>query len=143
MKVKFRVWNGHRMMNVEDGWQLVFFSGKGKIPWGLYDHTNARISDGQYGDVLMRYTTLKDMNGVEICEGDIVKWGHIAGHGEERPIRVAEVRIDPDIQFRSHHKQTGGPHTFHYGTFAYADTHNWLVVIGNIHEHPHLLSGGN
>lgn len=91
---------------------------------------------------LMQYTGMKDKNGKEIYEGDVVMWGHIEG-GEEYPVRIAEVRIDPDIQFVAHNIPPvfNGKdcHTFHYGTFAYRDTFNWLDVIGNVFEAPELV----
>jgi uncharacterized phage protein (TIGR01671 family) len=83
---------------------------------------------------LMQYTGLKDKSGKEIYEGDIVKWGHAREYSREKPIRIAEVKIDPDIQF---HAQVG---IFKFGSFAYADTtEKDLEIIGNIYQNPELL----
>lgn len=82
--------------------------------------------------ILMQSTTLKDKNGVEIFEGDIVQWGDTPDW-EEEPIRVAVVKITPDIQFDSN---VG---IFEYGRFIYRDTERFLTVLGNVYENPELL----
>lgn len=92
--------------------------------------THAEMSPDDYK--IMQSTGLKDKNGVEIFEGDIVKWGDTLG-GEEKPIRVAVVKINPDIQFDSN---VG---IFQYGQFAYKNTEKFLTILGNIYENPELL----
>ncbi|MZG91108.1 YopX family protein [Enterococcus durans] len=81
---------------------------------------------------LMQSTGLKDKNGVEIFEGDIVQWGDTPDW-EEKPIRVAVVKINPDIQFDSN---VG---IFEYGRFIYRDTERFLTVLGNVYENSELL----
>ncbi|HDB5988066.1 TPA: DNA-packaging protein, partial [Enterococcus faecium] len=81
---------------------------------------------------LMQSTGMKDKNGVEIFEGDVVQWGDTPDW-EEEPIRVAVVKINPDIQFDSN---VG---IFEYGRFIYRDTERFLTVLGNVYENPELL----
>lgn len=80
-----------------------------------------------------QYTGLNDNNGVEIYEGDIVKWGHL--NNEEKTHRIAIVEMYPDIQFHLIKNDV----VFKFGSFAYQDTENHLEIIGNIHENKELL----
>lgn len=97
-------------------------------------------------DTLMQYTGLKDKNGVEIYEGDVVKWGHLPNRSECSH-RVAKVEMFPSLQFNILHyidsktleKKKGNKHIFGFSNFIYKDTHNSLEVIGNIYENQELL----
>ena len=76
-----------------------------------------------------KWTGLKDMHGREIYENDIVVWGHHCPECRENPIRVAVVRMNPDIQFY----EVRMDKVFEYGCFAYKDTSH-LEVVGNVRE---------
>lgn len=96
--------------------------------------THAEMSPDDYK--IMQSTGLKDKNGVEIFEGDVVKWGDTLG-GEETPIRIATVKIEPDILFDSN------AGIFNYGQFAYKNTEKFLTILGNIYENPEFLEENN
>lgn len=76
---------------------------------------------------LMQFTGLKDKNGVEIYEGDILDFDEIEWGGKFRPEVVEISKL--------------------IGTFdlcgSLHDLSEWRQVIGNIHENPELLEESN
>lgn len=142
-EIKFRAWDkeNKRWMtpSIEDGeesevrlnlWGDTLF----RLPWYEQEHGRIATVNGNSSFELFQFIGLEDKYRVEIYEGDIIKWGHLRKESEEKPHRIAEVKINPDIQF---HSQVG---VFHYGSFAYKDsTDKDIEIIGNIRENPELL----
>lgn len=128
---KFRCWDEDS--KVMRSWKdLILTKDDGDDFWLIGYKENACITSFDHEQTLMQSTGLKDKNGVEIFEGDVVKWGDTLG-GEETPIRIATVKIEPDILFDSN---VG---IFNYGQFAYKNTEKFLTILGNIYENPKLL----
>lgn len=63
-QMKFRVWDGCKMILIEGDTDLMFFNSPNRLPWAVYDYTKARIADGHKwsGEVLMQSTGLIDKN---------------------------------------------------------------------------------
>lgn len=77
--------------------------------------------------VIEQYTGLKDKNGKEIYEGDIVEYTtHYYGN-EKRHRKVVEWEEWDSDDF-------GEPHNLGYFNLS-----EYMTVIGNIHENPELL----
>lgn len=137
-EIKFRVWDSENKNMVYDVGICADGSNTPyKIPDGEDDQENYEYYDGAE---LMQYTGLKDKNGKEIYEGDILKDGWVA------PEVFVIVWVDKEARFGE--KRAGSP---------YANSDDYILdgsilrstmcpveVIGNIHENSELLgdSGG-
>lgn len=117
--IKFRCWYGERMWYAipkiqfrESGIHNIHLNSD---PEDFCDASDTWTGSDEYH--LMQYTGLKDKNGVEIYEGDVVKgdWGDIK-----------EVRF-------------GIEENFVYWHMEYGREGKDYKVIGNIHENPELL----
>lgn len=80
---------------------------------------------------LMQYTGLKDKNGKEIYEGDVVRWGSLGEEG------TGEYYIN-EVSYGF------GPEEEKIGTYYLKNTEMFLhngenEIIGNIYENPELL----
>lgn len=130
-EIKFRVWdkdyskmhicgtNTHDAINFLEN-QACYYNqqnGCGSLPNG----------EGTYD--LMQYTGLKDKNGVEIYEGDIVK---ISNHPFERSINIDgnyEVGYNDQMELCC-------------GSWLLFRMKYYSEVIGNIYQNPELLERG-
>ncbi|QKZ15165.1 YopX family protein [Spirosoma sp. KUDC1026] len=153
-EIKFRAWDGERMWYPGDDnrTDVVKFSydksgNMAAAHVGQEDYDNDVYGPRWYSFeptpkmALMQSTGLKDKNGIEIYEGDLVKWDDCSNG---RYWRVAVVEFTPSLDLRivenslypiSSYKGD----VFHYSNFIYRDTHNHLTIVGNVYANPELL----
>lgn len=132
--IKFRVWDteNKEMLKVQElDFEDIFYGGRLSIRTNQYN---------DYFDIedmiLMQYTGLKDKNGKEIYEGDI-----IFDSFYERKAKVVFLEgafwldyIDDFKEYKTIHKR--------YQLLANYDNKSVLEVIGNIYDNPELLKEG-
>lgn len=91
-----------------------------------------RKSSEEY--ILMQYTGLKDKNGQEIYEGDVITWEGVDG-SQSAVVTwcegLAKFCVEFDVEF-----DADGPA---YG-FSKQESESRITVIGNIYKNPELLN---
>ncbi len=111
-EIEFRAWHdGNNTM--------VYFKNEVLVRDEFQMKHLAALFNGDFGDVLMQYTGLKDKTGKKIFEGDIVK--DLGVNCVVKFINGAWV-----VELDGH------------GTFLFRHNHNY-EVIGDIHNNPELF----
>lgn len=111
-KIKFRAWNKDLNTNGGMVWNVAVLNGKYFDVYGM----------GTQDYPLMQYTGLKDKNGVDIYEEDILKYINLKN--EETIIQVWWDAKDS---------------CFNFGNRNLSMIKNKLEVIGNIYENPEII----
>ena len=125
-EIKFRAWDNFFK-------QMYYFDFENNIEvrsghlWIV--HEEGAISSKSPSIKIMQYTGLKDKNGIEIYEGDIVSWNNKIGYIGFLKQEMGYCIILKDTDFRLGHRNIGSGYDFN------AD----IEVIGNIYENPELI----
>lgn len=90
---------------------------------------------GRGGIIVTQYTGLKDRNGREIYEGDIIE-----GFFDYEKNRY-EIVFGSDACYYGRSAPYNGLPNGGRQTVVLNNISDWAEVIGNIFEHPHLLGG--
>lgn len=107
-EIKFRAWNSENMFYSHNNSKNEAVI---QLSW-FFD----RLRDGE---LLMQFTGLKDKNGVDIYEGDVMGWE--CYEGTKHQVRwVVEYNLNQGFK-------------------TWSSTKNDEIVLGNIHENPELL----
>lgn len=131
-EIKFRAWDGERMAYFDKG---ISFGGLSpSMMIGCDDDTEF---DWDSPVSVMQFTGLKDKNGKEIYEGDVVDAFALMQDGKRYPT-ICIVKFQQNFAcWYLEHVESGGEITI------YSKQENNLniyrEVIGNIHQHPELL----
>lgn len=143
-KIKFRAWQ-------EKGKEMLYEINP-TATWAIWADLNEDIIAGiQEEYTLMQYTGLKDKNGKEIYEGDIVLIPDT--HTEKVDVGVGSVPVaqEPDPHFSEVVFENGQflfsiretKDTYWKGNYSYLgileESEGEIEVIGNIYENPELL----
>ncbi len=131
-EVKFRVWIKNKMIYIEKNVSIEFFNNPMYIDWKVsrnYDvfYKHDKSYSAYKESFLMQYTGLKDKNGKEIYEGDLIKHNKNifqVVHSDNRHVLVLR-----DIKLVTNWRDLN---------WCY-NVRKYIEIIGNIHKNPGLL----
>lgn len=126
-EIKFRAWD-KRHKYMDDDFFLHSYLGSYQRASKTYDTPNTEIQ-GTDDLIIMQYVGLKDKNGKEIYEGDIVK----VFNGTEGEILTEVFLYDYGWRF----KRIDNNEAWYF--YQWENDETGIEIIGNIYQNPELL----
>lgn len=130
-EIKFRVWNKEEGMHYLD----TFFVGASRMP----------PVGGWSNRIPMQFTGLKDKNGKEIYEGDIIEWEKKEWYEENKRLETPKVvKEHKTIEWETEIENCSCCSKIYAFGYNISDDYSPLTadkieVIGNIYENPELI----
>ena len=155
-EIKFRAWKSWRKPTMLYSGQFDIEYSHPKKRYQAIDHSRF---EGQWDMPLMQFTGLRDKNGKEIYEGDIIS-GWLAYKGKREKLPIASIEyFEPEARFEAYSndvnseiiKDLSGKDMYSEGwsiavkqDLVVNDMDRFAItgeceVIGNIYENPELL----
>jgi uncharacterized phage protein (TIGR01671 family) len=149
-EIKFRAWDKKykEMISPEHLWKCTFylcpcngtFNAYGVDPDAPDDKDKEGMGENE-NLIPMQYTGLKDKNGQEIYEGDIVKYKYCQGTSKLEEGEKYEELVN-QVEF-SHGKFYPVPCFYDCYDSFYSFSYQYFEIIGNIYENKELLNDSN
>lgn len=138
-EIKFRAWDVERG-KYRSGTDNLMMDLSGRLYWQFgYGAPDMLPKDASF--VIEQFTGLQDANSVDIYEGDIIRWDYMDSGGRSF---IGLVVAGPSFEIITDdwgiaHYSNGFAIQFLDGSGYTCFDGRSVSVIGNIHEHPHLL----
>ena len=126
--IKFRVWDTEENKFREMGFMINQYGSL--MQYGEFEKMK-KISKDRYK--IMQYTGLKDKEGKEIYEGDIVKFKTMIGSEQTGVVVLHQGEYCAEIKRKNH--------SSYYRLYEFYEDNENIKIVGNKYENPELKGG--